>query len=267
MDFISINCQCHSWLILYKEDNMSTNVTTDTQTNTGSEETVSLSAQANEFLRTAPVDESGKLVFGEDVPEELKVVVLAEKSRRDTQAAYTKAQQELKRVQAEKEALLAQIGGQPQLSAEDVEALEELKVTDPDKWFHEKVRLEKEARERVNQTVASATEEAGAKAAAEYELARRAEVLADFTKNTGFALTEDIVANDVPPRLTKKLEDGMEFGAWLYEVKAYLDTPKAVANETADPVTNIGTGGNGDTGSDTDNSDMSLEEMYAGAVI
>jgi hypothetical protein len=239
---------------------MSTNPEADTQV-------VGLSEQANEFLRNAQTDESGKLVFSEDVPEELKVVVLAEKSRRDTQAAYTRSQQKLKALEAEKEALLAQIGGKPQLSADDEAVLEELKVSDPDKWYAERQRLEREALERVNSSIAEATKEAGSKAAAEFELARRGEILADFTKNTGFTLTDEVIANDVPPRLTKKLEDGMEFGAWLYEVKSYLDTPKAVANEAVDPVTNIGEAGSDNSNGDKSNGNVTFEEMYSNVVI
>jgi hypothetical protein len=240
---------------------MSTTAQTDAQT--PDTKSASLSTQVSEFLASKPFDDNGKIIFGDDAPEAFKELVRAEKSRRDTQAAYTKQQQAIKKLEAEKEALLEQVNGAVTLTPEQQEELDELKFSDPDAWYQKKVALETQARQEAKAKL----DQAGLNAAQAYELQRRKEVLAEFTQNTGFALTDEIIANDVPPRLTKKLEDGMEFGAWLYEVKQYLDTPKAIQKEDVSNVTDIGKEANASDGDKNNTGDKSLDDLYAGAVI
>ena len=113
---------------------------TDQQVASG-QTNLTLGQRANELLRDAQTDEAGKLILPEDIPSELKELVMTEKKFRDTQSAYTKGQQEIAALRAEKEALLAQVAN-PVLSVEDSQRLVDLKYSDPDKWFVEKQRLE-----------------------------------------------------------------------------------------------------------------------------
>ncbi|RLA50118.1 MAG: hypothetical protein DRQ98_13275 [Gammaproteobacteria bacterium] len=209
-----------------------------------------LGQRANEILRGAQLDETGKVILPTDIPQELKEFVGLEKQRRDTQAAFTKGQQAIATLQAEKDALLSQVGT-TQISAEDAERLEILKYEDPDRWYAEKQRLDTEAQAasqtRVNETLATAQKTAE-QTFREQEMVRRQKILVDFTANSGLNLTEDIIKNDVPPRIQNKLNEGMEFGAWLYEVAEYLKAPKVVENERITNVTDIGAvGGAGNT--------------------
>ncbi len=216
---------------------------TDTVT-TGQTE-LSLGQQANEVLRSAQTDASGNVILPEDIPTELRELVLTEKKFRDTQSGYTKSRQEVAELRAQNEALMAQVGS-TNISPADAQTLETLKYEDPDKYFVERTRMETEARQRGQQQVQTTLDTAKKTAQEAYmqdELVRRNKVLADFTSNTGFNLTEDIINNDVPPRIQEKLKNGMEFGAWLYEVKTYLDMPKVIENETITNVTDIGKGG------------------------
>lgn len=208
---------------------------------------LTLGQRANEILRDAQTDENNKVILPADIPNDLKEFVSLEKQRRDTQSAYTKGQQENATLKAEKEALLAGFGS-GSISHEDQAKLEELKYDDPDKWYQEKQRLEAEAKTAARQSVDNTLGTARQTAKEAYmadELKRREKVLTDFTSNTGLNLTQDIIMNDVPPRIQKKLENGMEFGAWLYEVAEYLKTPKRIENETIDNVTDIGSAGAG----------------------
>ena len=218
-----------------------------TVTDTTEQNTLTLGQQANEFLRSAQTDDGGNLILPDDIPNELKELVVTEKKFRDTQSGYTKSRQEVAELKAENEALLAKVGS-ANISPEDQEALNAIKYEDPDRYFAERTRLENEAKTRGNAQVQDTLNIARQTAQETYrqeELKRRTKILADFQSNTGFQLTEDIINKDVPPRIQDKLKNGMEFGAWLYEVKTYLDTPKRVENEQIDNVTNISQGGSG----------------------
>ena len=216
---------------------------TDTVTKESSSS--SLGTQANEILRGAQTDEAGNIILPEGTPTELREFIQMEKMRRDTQSAYTKGQQENATLKAENEALLAKVGS-ASISPADQTRLDELKYNDPDAWYIEKQRLEAEAKTRgqesIQSTLTTARETAN-QAHVQQEMVRREKILADFTVNSGLQLTEDMINNDVPPRIQNKLKEGMEFGAWLYEVAEYLKTPKVVENELVTNVTNIGSAG------------------------
>ena len=73
-------------------------------------------------------------------------------------------------------------------------------------------------------------------ASTEVELARRAKVLEEFNQShPDVQLTDELIAYDVPPRLTKQLEKGeLTFEEFLDKTYEFLTKPKTVkdVNET-----------------------------------
>lgn len=170
-----------------------------------------------------------------------------EKRYKDTQAAYTKSQQELKALQA-KVAVLEQIAS-PRLELDDnqQEELEKLKFSDPDKWRSQMNNLETAAQTKHNQAIIDASNAAMAQA----EVGRRAQVLVEFNKSHGLNVTDEMLKYDVPPRITKQLEAGeVTFEQFLENVAAYIKAPKIIATQEAMGQPNLNTVGGGDTPSD-----------------
>lgn len=162
--------------------------------------------------------------------EELQAKLeIAEKRHRDTQAAYTKGQQTLKALEAENKLLLDKVGS---VTVKDDEELEELKLVDPDKWYEKRKALESQKKQELQQDLSKARDEAST----EVELARRAKVLEEFNQShPDVQLTDELIAYDVPPRLTKQLEKGeLTFEEFLDKTYEFLTKPKTVkdVNET-----------------------------------
>jgi len=156
-----------------------------------------------------------------------------EKRFKDTQAAFTKSQQALR----EKEARLKALEKLTQPSLELDEAtkteLDTLKYDDPDAWRKKVNQLEFEATKKYQETV----NEAGRLAAQQAELDRRSQVLAEFNKShPDIAITDDVIQYDVPPRITKKLEEGkITFETFLDNVADYLKAPKVIGSGSTPP--------------------------------
>lgn len=156
--------------------------------------------------------------------EELQAKLeVAEKRHKDTQAAYTKGQQALKALEAENKLLLEKVGS---VTVKDDEELEELKIVDPDKWYEKRKALESQKKQELQQDLSKARDEASI----ELELARRATVLAEFNQShPEFQLTDELIAYDVPPRLTKQLEKGeITFEEFLDKTYEFLTKPKTI---------------------------------------
>jgi hypothetical protein len=178
--------------------------------------------------------DGGKTVDSDKTPTPEELAAIAEKRRRDTQAAYTKSQQKLKALEAEREKLLAlaEKAIKPQLSAEEREELEVLKYEDPEAWREKLNSFEAKAQSEARAKLDELTGEAKVAAERDFELSRRQQVLEEFNASAEVPITDEIIANDVPPRITKKLEEGtVSFEEFLEEVSAYLKTGKVVANE------------------------------------
>jgi len=193
--------------------------------NTPQEHVPTLDEKINEALKN--VDDKGKVLFGEDVDPLFKKAVIAEKKARDHQATFTKTQQELARIKAAKEALESQLSNSVSLSAEQVAELEELKLTDPDAWFNKKLDYERTAKATLEQKLRTLEDEAAEKAVKDLTVVQRQTALADFTSRTGIELTDDVMENDIPPRLQKKINE-MPFNDYLEEVAKYLNKGKVV---------------------------------------
>ena len=194
---------------------------------------VSLDEKLNEVVKNMEFDEkTNTYKLPEDIPEELRLAAIAEKRRRDTQAALTKSRQELKKLEEANKKLQERVYNNVniELSEEEKAALEELKFTDPDAWRVKMNQLEEEAKKKAKESLNEVMTEAE-KAA---ELERRRIILEDFlAKNPGIVINDDVIANEIPPKLTKKLDSGeISFEEFLEESKKFLIKTGYVIGDT-----------------------------------
>lgn len=151
-----------------------------------------------------------------------------EKRFKDTQGAYTKSQQELKTVKAKLEVLEKLTQPKVEIDNTTKEELEDLKFSDPEAWRARMNQIEQEAK---NKHLAM-LEEAQLAAKKQAELEHRQQVLRDFqASHPNIVINDEVIAYDVPPRITKKLEEGkVSFEDFLQEVAEYLTTPKVIGD-------------------------------------
>ena len=163
----------------------------------------------------------------------------AEKRRRDTQAAYTKAQQEAISLKKEKETLEQLIAKELEksldLSPEQKEELEELKLVDPDEWRKKLNEIEKEQKTLKKNKIKELTKKAKEEADKEFELKRRQEILEEFNKtHPDVRLDDEVIANEIPPKYVKELEQGkISFEEFLEKAYNFLKSNKVVAQDKA----------------------------------
>lgn len=192
----------------------------------------SFADKVNAVVNDMKQDESGKWTMPEgDHDEAIVFAANAERRRRDTQSAYTKAQQENSTLKAERDLLAKDfednyVGTLP--TSTQVE-LEELKATDPDAW-HQKMIDIKASRQTEFQ---ARRDEIATKAQGESEAAYRQRALQEFSEaNPSLQLTNDVIKNDIPPRITRELEEGkVTFGEFLANVQNYLTKGKVIKQE------------------------------------
>jgi len=197
---------------------------------------LSYTEQVNKLIKEVTVDEAGKFVYPDETPEHLKYAVAAEKKYRDTQSGFTKAQQSLKESDTVNEALRNQIAESTitelKLSTEDKERLEDLMYTNPSEWRLEMNKLENAHSSKVHKDLEESMGEVRSNAGQTFELDRRVGVLTEFNKDRKVPLTAEVFDNDIPPRIGKKLTDGLvTFEGYLAECSDYLAKGRVVANE------------------------------------
>lgn len=177
----------------------------------------------------------GKYILPKGLSAEVRYAAILEQRRRDTQSEFTKGNQAKKALEAENIALKKKAMGTVKLdlTAEQAEELDDLKFSDPEAWRKKMNKLEREAHAKQEQSLNDEIAQVSADTLAKDELERRKDVLAEFNKeNPGFQLTDQIIANDIPPRIVKRLETGtISFEAFLNECKDYLTTGKVVKQE------------------------------------
>jgi len=110
------------------------------------------------------------------------------KAVKDTQASYTKSRQQLKALEKENELLKS---GKLKISPEKQKELDDLKYSNPEKWRQELAKIEQEQQQEIQKAIQDATLEAKI----------------DLFKSNYPDVTPDMLQNDLPPRLIKKLED------------------------------------------------------------
>lgn len=173
--------------------------------------------------------EDGKWQLPADITDEAVIFAAnAERRRRDTQSAYTRSQQELARKEAENN-LLAESWQKDfslNLTTEQRAELEELKVTDPDAWRAKLNEFEQEKANKFKEVQKSIQQ----KAVGETEIQYRQRALQEFSEaHPDLKITDDVIKNDIPPRITRELEDGkINFGDFLNKVAEYMGKGRVI---------------------------------------
>ena len=214
--------------------------------------------------KSATQQESKAPAEKQDLSPEEKLEV-AEQRRKDTQAGYTKGQQTIKAQEAEIAELRKQIEARTtvSISAEEQASLDALKYEDPDAWRIQIDALEKKTKGESRANLEELTGEARKAAEQTFELDRRQQVLTDFNASAEIAITDEVIANDVPPRITNKLVEGkITFEEMLAEISTYLATGKVTKNEKTLEQPNLGKMGGGVTPDGT-KAEASAAEKYS----
>lgn len=181
-------------------------------------------------MGTPEIEESATLVTNEPTAQDnsassTEPTVNWEKRFKDTQAAYTKSRQELAEVKAKLTVLEEMATPRPSIDAKLQEELDDLKYSDPDAWRRRINGLEAEASQAHKEKLAQASKHVT-------ELERRAIVFDEFKEShPDVHIDDDVIKFDVPPRITKKLEEGkISFSEFLEEVYNYLKSPKVIGD-------------------------------------
>jgi hypothetical protein len=233
------------------------------------EEVLSFADRVNAAVKQLTQDDKGVLQLPKDLEldDALKTAVLSEKRRRDTESAFSKERQRAAALEAEARELRNQLAQRIKVEVppQDAARLEDLKYSDPEAWRKEMNRLEQASLANLNTQFS----EASRKAAGEIEVERRRQVLDEFkAANSDFDLTDEIVSNDIPPRITKKLEQGkVSFEEFLVEVRDYLSHGKVIGDpspvKTAPNLSTVGGGSKPDANAKTEDAILSYrDEIY-----
>jgi len=189
---------------------------------------LSFEERVNQALDSAALDDKGNIILPEDLPEDLIFSARAEKRRRDTQSALAKASSSVSILSVENEELkkMIQQGKRIELSPDEIEELDELKHSDPDAWREKMNALEQTA----DTTITSKLTEISDKAKTKGAIGERQVLLEAFLHdNPGLVINDEVINNDIPPRITRALENGeISFMEFLGKVKQYLGTEKVV---------------------------------------
>lgn len=188
------------------------------------QDTPSIEQQVNDLvanLGTEGFDES-------QADPALLFAAKAEKRRRDTQSEYTKVSQKAKKLEMVNNQLASTLETElvSSLPAREAAQLEELKYSDPDAWRVKLTELENKRRADVRGKLEAIEQEVGTKT----ELEQRVEMLQEFSAaHPGFEINDDVIANDIPPRITNKLAKGeISFTDFLEQCHDYLSRNKVI---------------------------------------
>lgn len=192
--------------------------------------------------------ESGKQVFPDGLSEEVVYAANAEMRRRETQGSYTKSQQELRQKEAELKTVKTFSKPIPkvELTVEQREELDDLKINNPDAWRTKMNTLENDAILKAEKEHAENLNEA----LTANELERRKGIFETFQKNNPeVIINDDVITNDVPPRYKQRLETGeITFEQFLENVKTYLSQGKVIQKDNLEKgqpnLTDVGGGAN-----------------------
>lgn len=210
---------------------------------------VTLQDTVNDLLGKFRLNDNGKWQLPEearkDVPEAVILAVTTEKRRRDTQSALTKVTQENKALTKTNTDLMAGWQGDVTLGLSQSETadLVELKATDPDAWKAKLDSLEAEKLAAVTEKQAKIANDA----AYSTELSSREVSLDVYNEaHPDMQLTDAVIADDIPPRITNKLAQGtITFDEFLAEAGTYLAKPKKVQSEKPNAEPNLGNAAGG----------------------
>ena len=192
----------------------------------------SIQEQADEYLAKAKKSKSGKLEFDANTPEAVRLVAIANKRHRDAQRELTKVTQSLAMLKAEKSELLKHTKklSKVKLTKAQQEELDELKFEDPEAWREKLDEYESEARGKLEEGLNKKLKEASAESTKAVLAEQRKAILKQYKEdNPDFHIDEDVIENDVPPRLSKALNDPeADYKEALNNVREYLETGKVI---------------------------------------
>lgn len=201
--------------------------------------------EVNEIVSKMTQDEKGNYQLPEgQFTEAARYAANAERRRRTTESTLSKTRLQLKAQETVADKLKERIVERlrPQVSKAELAALEELKYADPEEWRRQVNTLEQQATTTLQTELGTISSEASQQA----ELGARLDLLAEFNKTAQIPLTDDVVKFDVPPRISKKLEEGkISFEEFLHEAHDYLVSPKRVGGTDVTGITNLGAVGGG----------------------
>lgn len=210
--------------------------------------------KVNDVVKQMTKDENGVLQFPDNVEidDSVKFAATTEKRRRDTESALGKTRLQLKTEEGLRGKLEKRVAADLALkmSPEAAEELELLQVNDPEAWRRKVNALEVEA------TTSFLSEQSTERDSLtqEAELGRRESVLAQFnSEHPDAKITDAVLLNEIPPRISKKLETGtITFEEFLTEANAFLTRPVKIAGTTAEEAKpNLGRVGGGSNPADS----------------
>lgn len=251
---------------------MSIPVNSDTQTSSDTNKSKSFEDNVNEAVSQMTKDDKGAWQIPDTVTDEaVRFAAVSEKRYRDTQASYTKVKQTNKALAAEKDLLHNKvIGNTPiKLTPEQTEELENLKFSDPEEWRNKLNTYENLARKEYEVKLEDEVKQVSATTLEEDELGGRAAILQQFSAEfPDFVINDDVIANDIPPRITNKLANGtVTFREFLDECRNYSKTGKVVKQtEDSTKMSNLSNIGGGSNPSESDMAEDSIttysKEVY-----
>jgi len=186
--------------------------------------------QVNSLADKFVKGEDGKLALpeGTEASEELQYAARTEIRRRDTFSSFTREKNTNKSLAAENEALATGWEGEAinNLTSEQRTELDGLKTSDPDAWKTKIDEYKEVARTTHKEKRTKLTDDAKN----ETELDKRARLVEEYNEaNPELQITQDLIDNDVPPRITNQLAKGeITFEEYIAKVVKYVSKDKVI---------------------------------------
>jgi hypothetical protein len=215
---------------------------------------------AEQFIK----DDKGKLALpeGVEVSEEVLYAATIEKRRKDTQSSFTKLKNENIELSTENKALAKQWEKDVSnnLTTDDQAELAELKASDPDAWL---AKLEEHKTAATSKFEEKKTELQN-HVKNETEKERRTRLVTEYNANNPeYVINDDVINNDLPPRLVTQFTKGeLTFDEFLEKSSKFLQTPKVIEPGVSKPEEpNLATSGGRSTPSN-DAIEADIHESY-----
>lgn len=206
----------------------------NTEAQSGNKTEPTFEQTVNETVAGMMKGDNGKWQFaeGSELSDQVKFAAKTERRRRDQEGAYTKQMEEVAALKAMNEQLTAKVKTKPSASISDEQAqeLDNLKFEDPDAWRAKLNEYDTQASKQLQEELVKMEQESSKQA----EVERRKIVLAQFNaQNPQLNLTDEVIIDNVPPRIIKQLETGeITFDDFLAKAKTYITTPKVLDSGT-----------------------------------
>lgn len=206
----------------------------NTEAQSGNKTEPTFEQTVNETVAGMMKGDNGKWQFaeGSELSDQVKFAAKTERRRRDQEGAYTKQMEEVAALKAMNEQLTAKVKTKPSaaISDEQAQELDNLKFEDPDAWRAKLNEYDTQASRQLQEELVKMEQESSKQA----EVERRKIVLAQFNaQNPQLNLTDEVIIDNVPPRIIKQLETGeIAFDDFLAKAKTYITTPKVLDSGT-----------------------------------